>query len=80
MTTTVLDPEAIRRGATIREMRTMRGLTQDELSRSALISRAYLANLEAGRKIATGRVVARLAKALDVAQISIIRPDQVDAA
>ena len=72
-----LDPEDIRVGATIAEMRKMRGLTQDTLSghREVLISRAYLANLEVGRKHATPRVVARIAKALGVPQVSIIRPD-----
>ena len=76
-TTAPLDPEAARVGATIREMRTMRGLTQDQLSNAALISRAYLANIEAGRKKAGGKAVARIAAALAVPQMSIIRPDQI---
>ena len=75
-----LDPEAQRMGATIREMRTMRGLTQDQLANAALVSRAYLANIEAGRKRASGRVVARIAAALAVSQMAIIRPDQIAAA
>ncbi len=75
-----LDPEVQRVGATIREMRTMRGLTQDQLSNAALISRAYLANIEAGRKKAGGKAVARIAAALAVPQMSIIRPDQIEVA
>lgn len=74
---TPLDPEAVRIGATIREMRVMRGMTQDQLSNAALISRAYLANIESGRKRAGGKAVARIAAALAVPQISIIRPDQI---
>lgn len=75
-----MNPEAVRQGATIREMRTMRGLTQDQLANAALISRAYLANIEAGRKAAGGKAVARIAAALAVPQISIIRPDQIEVA
>lgn len=75
-----LDPETVRVGATIREMRTMRGLTQDQLANAALISRAYLANIEAGRKKAGGKAIARIAGALVVPQISLIRPDQIEVA
>lgn len=72
-----LDPEDIRVGATIAALRMLRGMTQDTLSahRDVMISRAYLANIEKGRKHATPRVVARIAKALGVPQIAIIRPD-----
>ena len=74
-----LDPEDIRVGATIAAMRTLRGMTQDVLAshRDVLISRAYLANIEKGRKRASPRVVARIAKALGVPQVAIIRPDLV---
>lgn len=72
-----LDPEDVRVGCTIATMRTLRGWTQDTLSshQKVLISRAYLANIEAGRKRATPRVVARIADALGVPQSAIIRPD-----
>ena len=59
-------------GATIRTMREMRGMTQDQLANSALISRAFLANIEAGRKRPSMKAVARIAAALHVPQISII--------
>ncbi|MGD7788177.1 helix-turn-helix domain-containing protein [Propionibacteriaceae bacterium Y1700] len=74
-----LDPEDIRIGATIAAFRMMRGYTQDALSshREVLISRAYLANIEAGRKRPSGRVISRIAIALGVPQIAIIRPDLV---
>lgn len=73
--------EDLRIGSTIREMRQMRGMTQDELSRDAMMSRAYIANIEAGRKRPSMRAVARIASALHVPQISIIaRHDEAVAA
>lgn len=74
------NPEDVRIGATIREFREMRGLTQDSLSRFALISRAYLANIEAGRKRPSMKAIARIADALRVPQIAIIASEQGDAA
>ena len=71
-TTSELHPEDVRIGATIREMRQMRGLTQDQLSQEAMMSRAYVANIEAGRKRPSMKVVARIADALRVPQISIV--------
>lgn len=58
----------------------MRGMTQDELSRAAMISRAYIANIEAGRKRPGMKAVARIASALAVPQISIIARDEAPAA
>ena len=75
-----LDPELIRVGATVRQMREMRGMTQEELSRTAVLSRPYVANIEAGRSKPSARAVARIADALSVPQISIIRPDALTAA
>ena len=76
----ILVPEDVRVGATIREMRQMRGLTQEGLSRAALISRPYVANIESGRQRPSMKVVARLAEALVVPQISIIAPVSDDTA
>lgn len=75
-----MDPEDIRVGATIAALRTARGMTQDTLStnRKVMISRAYLANIESGRKKCTPRVAARIAEALGVKQIAIIRPDLIE--
>ena len=72
--------EDVRIGATIREMRTMRGMNQDDLSRAAMISRAYVANIESGRKRPSMKVIARIASALHVPQISIIARVDADAA
>ena len=73
-TTPGFDPDDIRVGATIREMRIMRGMTQDEFSREATLSRPYLANIEAGRKRPSMRAVARIAAALRVPQVAILPP------
>lgn len=67
--------ELVRVGATIREMRQMMGMSQEDLARGSLLSRAYIANIEAGRKRASRKAVARIAGALHVPQISIIAPE-----
>lgn len=64
--------EHMRIGATIREMRVMRGMSQDELAHAATISRSYVANTESGRYRPSDRVLVRIAAALHVPQISII--------
>lgn len=77
------NPEWIRVGATVRELRELRGLKPDELANKINISRPYLANIEAGRKKLRPVHAARIALVLDVRQISILRPDEfpeVDAA
>lgn len=66
--------ERVRVGATIREMREMRGYKPDELANEVGISRSYLANIEAGRKPLTAVLLARLAAKLGVRQVAIIRP------
>lgn len=72
--------ELIRVGATVKQMREMRGMTQEHLSRAALLSRAYVANIEAGRKKPSTKAIARIAAALQVPQISIIAPEPEAAA
>lgn len=71
-------PETIRVGSTIREFREMRGLKADELANALRppISRSYLANIEAGRKRLLPELAAKIAQALAVRQISILRPDE----
>lgn len=69
---TRIDQELVRIGSTIREMRVMRGMTQEQFAARALLSRAYIANIEAGRKRPSGRAIARIAEALAVPQISIM--------
>jgi transcriptional regulator with XRE-family HTH domain len=64
------NPESIRQGSTIREFREMRGLKADELAAKLRppISRAYLANIEAGRKRLKPEVAAQIANLLAVRQ------------
>lgn len=70
-----LDPERVRIGETLRTLRETRGYNQDEFASELGISRSYYANIEAGRKPLTERLLARAAKALDVRQIAIVRWD-----
>lgn len=72
-------PETVRVGSTIREFRELRGLKADEAANALLISRSYLANIEAGRKRLQPEMAARVAKLLMVRQISILRPDEFPA-
>lgn len=68
----ISDSELTRIGATIREMRQMLGMTQEQLAHASLLSRAYVANVEAGRKRASRKAIARIAAALRVPQIALI--------
>lgn len=60
-------------GATLRQIRELRGLKVDELATRIGISRAYLANIEAGRKRLTPVLLARASHELLVPQIAIAR-------
>jgi len=66
--------ERARIGATIRQYRQMRGFKPDEFASEIGISRPYLSNIEAGRKPLTEILLARVADALGVEQIAIVRP------
>ena len=65
--------ERERIGATIRQVREMRGFKPDEFASEIDISRPYLANIEAGRKPLTEVLLGRIAKVLDVRQVVIVR-------
>lgn len=65
--------ERERIGATLKQLRELRGFKPDEFANEIRISRPYLANIEAGRKPLTEILLARSAKALGVAQITIVR-------
>lgn len=67
--------ERRRIGATIKELRSRSGWKTDQFAQEIGISRPYLANIEAGRKPVTKQLVARIAAALDVPQLAIVRPD-----
>lgn len=75
-----LDRDDERVGATLRQFREMRGMKVDSLASRMDISRAYLANIEAGRKRLTPVLLARAAAELHVPQIAIARAEvEVDA-
>lgn len=67
--------ERDRIGATIKVYRQMRGFKPDEFASEINISRPYLANIEAGRKPLTEVLLARIADALSVPPIAIVRED-----
>jgi transcriptional regulator with XRE-family HTH domain len=53
-------------GARIRALRVAKGLTQDELARTADLSRIYVQKLEAGERVSPSfPALERLARALD---------------
>lgn len=66
----------VRVGATLRQLRELRGVKIDDLATRMGISRAYLANIEGGRKRLTPVLLARAASELGVPQISIMRADE----
>lgn len=66
--------ERVRVGATIRELREIRGYKPDEFASLNGISRPYLANIEAGRKALTKVLLARFAASLNVRQVALVRP------
>ncbi len=63
--------ERVRTGATIRALREKRGMDQEQLVAACLISRPYIANIEAGRKPVNSKLAAKIAAALGVPQIAI---------
>ena len=65
--------ERVRIGATLRQIRQMRGFKPDEFANEVGISRPYLANIEAGRKPLTEVLLAKCAIVLDVGQVVIVR-------
>lgn len=65
--------ERLRIGATIRQLREMRGFKPDDFANKVGISRPYLSNIEAGRKPITEVLLARISKELVVEQVVICR-------
>lgn len=63
--------ERVRVGATVKVIRELRGLTQDQLASAATMSRSQLANIEAGRKTLSTLALARVATALGVPSMAI---------
>jgi len=53
-------------GNPVRVWREYRGYTQDELAKAAGISKPYLSQIETGKRRGTAKVLAAIAKALDL--------------
>lgn len=64
--------ERNRIGATLRQLREIRGYKPDELASKVGISRPYLANIEAGRKPLTQILLAKIAAELNVRPSAIV--------
>jgi len=60
-------------GANIRRLREARGLPQDELAHLAAIHTTYLSGVETGKRNCTLKVLQRLAVALDVLEVELVR-------
>ncbi|WP_184451359.1 helix-turn-helix domain-containing protein [Schaalia hyovaginalis] len=65
-------------GATIRTMREIRGLNPDELAREIHISTPHLRNIENGHRALTEVLLTKIAKALVVPQIALLRDGYFD--
>lgn len=70
--------ERVRVGTTVKVIRELRGLTQDQLASAATMSRSQLANIEAGRKTLSKLALARVAQALAVPPVAIKHVDLAD--
>jgi len=62
----ILDSLAARQESAIKILRKFRGLTQNELSEAAGISRPYLTEIETGKKNGSLKALRKIASALDV--------------
>ncbi len=78
-TPTVLSPEDVRIGETLRALRESRGIRVGEFAIQLNISPAYLSNIEAGRKRLTQQLAVKAAGLLDYRVAALIRPDHFPA-
>ncbi|TAL06505.1 MAG: XRE family transcriptional regulator [Chloroflexota bacterium] len=60
------DPISAAFGAALREVRSLRGVSQEVLAQRAQVQRTYVVDVEQGRRNLTLRNIVRLARALDV--------------
>lgn len=73
-----VDPEAVRRGATIRTIRKAYGWTLPALGQAVGKSHGYLSKIERGQKLAPVALCTDIAKALGVPAAAIISPGYPD--
>ena len=62
-------------GDNVRRLRTIRGLSQEELAFAADMKRSYLSDLERGTRNPSVRALARLAAPLAVEPAELLRKD-----
>jgi transcriptional regulator with XRE-family HTH domain len=60
--------------ANVRRLRHEKGVSQEELAESAGINRTYVSKLETARTYAGLEIIGKLAKALEVEPIELLRP------
>ncbi len=60
-------------GNNIRRIRQERGMTQSDLCRSLEVDRAYMSNIESGKKNPTLSTIERIAKALGVQSSELLK-------
>lgn len=70
----ILDPEAVRVGATIRALREALGWKVGELAKAVDKNHAYISNIEHGRKRCPGPLARQIADALGVPVGAIVSP------
>lgn len=73
-----LNPEWVRMGATLREVRVMQGVTADQLANALVKSRPYIANIEAGRKPLTPMLATKAARFLKVPRVVLVPSTYVE--
>ena len=64
-----------RQGATLRFVREQRGVTQQELADHLNVSRAFLANIEAGRRTLTPALARAACNVLKIRPIILVNED-----
>lgn len=67
-----VQPEGAVFGARLREIRQRRGVTQQDLARTAGMSEAYISNMEHGLKVPSLTTILRLAVALDCKVMDLV--------
>ena len=65
--------ECVKFGASLRKLRRDCAMTQDQLALATKFDRSYIAGLENGHRNPTLMTIVRLAKALNVKEIELLR-------
>ncbi len=65
--------ESTKFGENLKRIRTERGITQGDISRSLGVSRGFISNIENGKANPTLATIAKLAKAIGVSSDKLLR-------